>query len=223
MSRFLWWCSFRCFRLLLFAGVLLLSSCNGGVAPLEQESESFHFEFPVPVHGGDPTGVWVPIPRNALEFRLADPEQIAGMVDTLILRTWLLCQITINPDSTFGFQALLRVKPVPIISGIALNIAEISDTVLAHGHYRRPAPYVLIFPLETETFPLDTLGFSAGDDTLTLVTQVATFPYPGFDSVEYYMILRLRRARNGRIAAVRTEQTLALPGRKHHEQVQKAK
>lgn len=190
------------FVLLFFA--FLSFSCNKGISPLEGiEKPSSLFQFPVTVHGGDPTGSWVPAPGgNALEFRLADPSQIQGLVDTLMLKTSFLGRLMIQPDTTFVLQAVMRVKPVPVVGGVTLDISEIGDTLMEVGRYERPAPGVLILHYPVKTFHLDTLGFTAGDDSLMLVTKTATFPYPGFETIQYYIVMHLRRSSGAPAPAV---------------------
>jgi len=196
------------------AGILLLAliatSCNKGISPLEGlEKPPSQFQFPIEVAGGDPTGIWVPAPgSDALEFRLVDPSQIQGLVDTLILKTTFLARLTIRPDTTFVLQALLVVKPIPVVGGITLNINEFGDTLAVTGRYERPAPHVLILHYPVKTFPLDTLGFSASGDTLMLVTKPATFPYPGFENIQYFMVLHMRRSKGTPAAVLRKTEVL---------------
>ena len=179
----------------VFAGLLFLFllACNQGIAPLEQEESLSQFSFPVSVEGGNPIGAWIPQPVNSVEFRILNPEVIQQFVDTLYIKPTFVGRFLFNADSSFVLQALLIVKVTPVINGIKLNISPFADTLLAQGKFSMPEPEVLILPYETHTFPLDTLGFTAKGDSLTLVTLPHVFPYPGFSEAEYFMVLHMIR------------------------------
>ena len=68
-----------------------------------------------------------------------------------------------------------------------------TDTLDDSGIYEQYWSNVIVMPLHPKTLKIDTLGFTVNQDSLTLVTLPGKFSFPGFGTVEYYLIFRFQR------------------------------
>jgi len=200
--------------LIFFLVVIAISmSCNKGLAPTEvKELPASELQFASQVTGGDLTGEWVPRQENALEARLVDPSQLKGLVDTLYLETQLSGSIEFRSDYSFDIDLIIQIEPIIKVGNMTLTIPPFTDSLKESGTYEQNWSNMIVLPLQRGLFKVDTLGYTANNDTLFMVTLPTTFPFPGFDYIQYYLIFHFERA---------PEQTVALFRRQQNTQLEK--
>ncbi len=176
--------------------IVLLVGCNKGLAPTEIVAlPSSDLEFAIEPHGGNPAGEWIPQDENPLQAELVDPGQLGGLVDTLILQSYVKGKLILSEDHRFEIDIELGITPTVKIGTLVIPIPTFADTLVETGEYEQPWSNVLILPLQPKTFKIDTLGFTVAHDSLTLVTLASSFPFPGIDDIQYYLIFRFQRSK----------------------------
>lgn len=176
---------------LILLGCLLpiLTSCNKGATPTENEQlPAAELNFAREVSGGELTGTWVPRAENSLEANLADPSQIAGLVDSLGLAASVTGSVKFNADKSFEWSTIVQVTPTIKMGGMVIPMSPFADTLNESGVYQQPWDEAIVLPLHPKTFKIDTVGYTAGQDSLMMITLSGGFPYPGFDFVKYYLV-----------------------------------
>ena len=175
----------------LFVLFVLLVNCNKGISPTEVENfPHSDLTFPIEIIGGDLSGNWLPQVDNPLEACLVDPDQLEGLVDSLILETSLSGSLSFNSDQTFTFYSfVIEITPTIITGPMTIPMPPFVEVLDTTAVYEQPWSNAIIMPLETQIFKIDTVGYSVNQDSLTLVTLPTGFPM--FSTMEYYLIFRL--------------------------------
>ncbi len=177
----------RAFLVMSLCLSLFVANCNKGVAPTEtKQLPETELTFARDVAGGELTGTWVPRPTNSLEANLADPSQIAGMVDSLGLAASVTGSVKFNADKSFECNTIIQVTPKIKIGSLVVPMSPFADTLRESGVYQQPWKEVIILPLHPTIFKIDTVGYTASQDSLTMVTLATAFP--GFNFVKYYLV-----------------------------------
>lgn len=166
---------------------ILVFNCNKGAAPTEVKQKSVtELGFARKIAGGDPSGTWQPRAVIPLEACLADPSQIAGMVDSLGLAAAVTGNVTFKSDKSFQWNTIISITPTIKIGNMIMPMTPFADTLNEAGFYQQPWEEAIVVPLHPKTFKIDTLGYTASSDTLMLITLPA--PFPGFSFVKYYLV-----------------------------------
>ncbi|MDZ7332621.1 MAG: hypothetical protein ONB13_01425 [candidate division KSB1 bacterium] len=166
---------------------ILVFNCNKGAAPTEVKQKSVtELGFARQISGGDLSGTWRPREVVPLEACLADPSQIAGMVDSLGLAAAVTGSVTFKSDKSFQWNTIISIIPTIKLGNTIMTMPAFADTLSESGAYQQPWEEAIVVPLHPKTFKIDTLGFTASSDTLMLVTLPA--PFPGFGFVKYYLV-----------------------------------
>ncbi len=174
------------FIVLVFVSLVAVS-CNKGAAPTEVKQKPIaELGFMRQVSGGELSGTWQPRAMASLEACLADPSQIAGMVDSLGLAATVTGSVKFNPDKSFQWNTIIQITPTIKIGSMVMPMAPFADTLNEAGTYLQPWDEAIVVPLHPKTFKIDTLGFTASADSLMLVTLPG--PFPGFSFVKYYLV-----------------------------------
>ena len=138
------------------------------------------------------TGHWIPASENGLEAALANPEALTGMVDSLILDSRLSGSLTVSSEMEMVFDSLLiQIYPNVYFGGIKIPVSPFIEFIDTTISYEQPWANVVVAPINTTFLKIDTLGYSASGDSLTLVTKPVEFP--GFEFVKYYLLFRFIR------------------------------
>ncbi|NOZ60405.1 MAG: hypothetical protein GXO74_01860 [Calditrichaeota bacterium] len=171
----------------MVAGIVF---CNRGLTPTGTEPlPQSDLPFPVEVSGGEMTGHWIPASENPLEAALVNPEALTGMVDSLILHSRLSGSLTVEPEMEMVFDSLLiQIYPDVYFGGMKIPVSPFIEFVDTTITYQQPWSNVVVVPIKTTFLKIDTLGYSATGDSLTLVTKPVGFP--GFEFAEYYLLFR---------------------------------
>ena len=174
--------------------LFVLAGCDKGLVP--PEAQFFFLDFPIPLEGGDPVGVWSPDTTNPVEVTILDEEKIPAFVDSIRVDTQLDSAVfDFEVTGTCSVQAILSIRPTAYITGLPpISIDPIVDTLRGKGPYEVIEDQILDLPLQTSVFNLDTLGFSSRQNTLDLVSLPNTFPYEGFDDIPFYFVFHLSRS-----------------------------
>lgn len=196
--------------------MVMLIGCNKGLTPTEVvELPNSDLEFAIEPLGGDPTGEWIPQAENPLQANLVDPSQLSGLVDTLILQSSITGKLVLENDKSFEFKAEIGITPTIKVGTLVIPMPTFADTLDEAGEYQQPWSNAIVLPLQPKTFKIDTLGFTVSQDSLTLITLASSFPFPGFDYIQYYLIFRFQRS--GPIAVVRyPDEAVPYPSRKRN-------
>ena len=177
----------RTYLILLACLSILIANCNKGAAPTEtKQLPAAELNFAREVSGGELTGTWVPRAVNSLEANLADPSQIAGMVDSLGLAASVAGSVKFNADRSFAWNTIIQVTPTIKMGSMVIPMPPSADTLNESGVYQQPWEEAIVMPLHPTTFKIDTLGYTASTDSLMMVTLSA--PFPGFNFVKYYLV-----------------------------------
>ncbi len=177
----------RSYWVMLLCLSLLTINCNKGAAPTEVKPKPIsELGFARQVSGGELSGNWQPRSITPVEACLADPSQIAGMVDSLGLAASLTGNVQFNPDKSFQWNTIIQITPTIKLSGVIMPLPPFADTLNESGSYQQPWEQAIVVPLHPKTFKIDTLGYTASSDSLMMVTLPA--PFPGFSFVEYYLV-----------------------------------
>jgi hypothetical protein len=148
----------------------------------------------VPPEGGNPVGIWEPDTLEPVYIELLDMEVIEDLVDSLHLESDIEGYFSFHVSETCSINAVLTVQPYVYLKGLPTPLVlEFVDTLKALGTYSVLDETVLILPMESGTFNLDTLGISQSGNRLELISLSNHFPYEGFTDVRYYMILKFNR------------------------------
>jgi hypothetical protein len=177
----------------VIAGLIL--SCNKGLEPTGVEQPPIVLDFPVTPQGGNPVGNWISASESPAEVTLLNPEKIPPVVDSLILKTQLAGSFIISLDKSYDIDAQLEIAPYVYLMGSPnpLVIDPIVDTLKGSGRYEILEDQALVFDFGETIFQLDTLGFTAREDTLWLISLPNIFPYPGFGDIKFFFIFNLTR------------------------------
>ena len=179
----------RTYLILLACLSILIANCNKGAAPTEtKQLPAAELNFAREVSSGELTGTWVPQAEKSLEANLADPSQIAGMVDSLGLAASVAGSVKFNADKSFAWNTIIQVTPTIKMGGMVIPMSPFADTLNESGVYQQPWDEAIVLPLHPTTFKIDTVGYTASTDSLMMVTLSGAFPYPGFNFVKYYLI-----------------------------------
>ncbi len=180
----------RCLIVVMLCCSILVTNCNKGAAPTEVKQKPIsELGFARQVSGGNLSGTWRPRTVNPLEACLADPSQIAGMVDSLGLAATLDGHVTFNADKSFEWNTTIAIAPTIKLGDMVMPMPAFADTLNESGSFQQPWEEAIVVPLHPKTFKIDTLGYTASSDTLMLVTLPA--PFPGFSFVKYYLVFHL--------------------------------
>lgn len=178
--------------LLACLSLLISTSCNKGAAPTEtKQIPVTELNFAREISGGELTGTWVPRAEQSLEANLADPSQIEGMVDSLGLAAAVTGSVKFYADKSFDWNTIIQVTPKVKIGDMVIPISPFADTLNESGVYQQPWDEAIVLPLHPKTFKIDTVGYTASQDSLMMITLSGAFPYPGFDFVKYYLVFHL--------------------------------
>lgn len=180
----------RSFIVVMLCYSILIMNCNEGAAPTEVKQKPIsELGFARQISGGNLIGTWRPRAINPLEACLADPSQIAGMVDSLGLDATFSGQVTFKADKSFEWNTTISIAPTIKFGATIMPMQPFADTLNESGSFQQPWEEAIVVPLHPKTFKIDTLGYTASSDTLMLVTLPA--PFPGFGFVKYYLVFHL--------------------------------
>lgn len=179
--------------IIIFFAFVAFTFCNKGLSPTGSEPlPKSNINFPIEVVGGELMGKWEPIDQNPLEAALVNPEALTGLVDSLVLNSHLSGNLIVEAENKLTFDSLfIQINPDVYVAGAKIPVSpfvEFIDTVLT---YEQPWANVIVAPVKTTFLKIDTLGYSATADSLTMVTKPVGFP--GFDFAEYYLLFRFRK------------------------------
>lgn len=169
---------------------ILSISCDQGLAPPELNEDSL--DFPVELHGGNPVGLWVPDQNEPVEVFLYEEFPVDSVV------------FVSEMEGTFNFEytghcsvdATLSIRPLIYNQGVELPLnIVISDTLFGMGRWEMIKEDVMGAPVESSVLNVDTLGFSAHQSTLDLVSLPTSFVFENTIHLDFYCIVHL--VRNG--------------------------
>jgi len=142
-----------------------------------------------------------------------DSSQIAALVDSLILETELQGTFLFDPFGNYRIDATLSITPWVYVALFRepLVLESVRDTLSGSGTFENfpESGTMVLHGLHTRSFRLDTLGYTVtfradGSRELQLVSLPNTFPYPGFEWIEFYFVFRLEESSAGAGLARRT-------------------
>ncbi|MDZ7373115.1 MAG: hypothetical protein ONB23_04010 [candidate division KSB1 bacterium] len=184
---------------------LLFLGCERGLSPTAPEKGLPTAHFPVQPLGGDFTGLWVPAREKPFRVGFVDSSQIVALVDSLVLETKLAGVFLFDPYGHYRIDAVLSITPKVYIGFFRqpLVLPPVPDTLKGEGTYLNfeSNSMLVLKGLVTRSFRLDTLGYTVrfrpdGTRVLELVSLPNTFPYPGFEWIEFYFVFRLEESRS---------------------------
>lgn len=172
---------------------LIFAYCNKGLSPTGIKSlPESEINFPIEVLGGNLMGAWQPIDDQALEAGLVNPEALSGMVDSLVLNSLLNGSVIFEQGNKMTFDSLLiQIYPDVYVGGVKIPISPFVEFIDTTITYEQPWKNVIIAPVKTMMLKIDTLGYTANEDSLELITKPSGFP--GFEFAEYYLHFKFKR------------------------------
>lgn len=174
-------------KFLIFS-VLLIAACNKGLTPYET------IYFPITPEGGDPVGTWVPDTLNPVDVEILD-EEIISFLDSLVIDTELDGEFFLSYAGVCSVYALMTMNALAYLPGSTSPITHsIFDTIYGEGAYEVIDDVVLHLPIQSTNFQLDTLGFTARQNNLDLITLPNTFDYMGIMEIPLYFVFHLIRS-----------------------------
>ena len=178
--------------ILLCSALLLLTTCDQGLAPPVHPPEPI--DFPVEPEGGNPTGLWVPDEVDPVTLVILDPTAIPVIVDSLAIETSLEGIFRFDIARSCSIHAFLNLIPSAYVLGSSEPITvTISDTLIGSGPFEINEDRALDIPLESRHFELDTLGFTVSGDRMDLITLPNIFNYLDIVEIPVYFVFHLTR------------------------------
>ena len=180
--------------LLIFIFIfILLSACDKGLSP--SENELIPLNFPQEPQGGNPIGNWSPSGTNPVMVTILDYEQIPDMVDSLIINTTLEGYFELEVANTCSIEVIMTLNPQVYLQGSSIPLTlSIADTISGNGPYRIIDDIILNLPVTSTSFQLDTLGFTAVQDSLDLISLPNMFNYQQIIEFPIYFVFHLTRS-----------------------------
>lgn len=188
---------------------LLVSGCEKGLSPTRYEPVSPAVHFPLRPLGGDFVGQWVLAKDRPFRVGFVDSSQIRALVDSLVLETQLRGTFQFDPYGNYRIDATLSITPKVYIGFFRqpLVLPPVPDTLRGEGTYHNYESNCMLVldGLTTRAFSLDTLGYTVrfrpdGCRVLELISVPNTFPYPGFEWIQFYFVFRLEEKKSSGLA-----------------------
>jgi hypothetical protein len=175
---------------IFFSFVFLMTACNNGLTPPEQPP--FTNDFPIQPQGGNPVGDWIPDPVNPVTVTILGDPQILALVDSLIIHTELNGIFSFSVAGICSVQALLTLTPLAYIPGAQDPFSiTIDDTISGTGAYQVIEDKILQLPIKSTHFKLDTLGFTATQNRIDLISLPNIFRYEGNIQIPIFFVFHL--------------------------------
>jgi len=164
-------------------------ACNQGLTPPPPSQVLVTFN-PAP-EGGNPVGYWVPDEMRAVDASLVDDVD----VDTVILDIGLDGLFAFETVERCSINAVMTVNALVRLPGnppIELRIPTFYDTLSGTGFYNILDDRVLLTPIQSSFFDLDTLGFTASAGKMMLITPAIPFNYMDIMTLDVALIFHLK-------------------------------
>ncbi|MFH1942345.1 MAG: hypothetical protein ABIL68_09595 [bacterium] len=175
---------------IFYSFIFLITACNKGLTPPEQPL--FTNGFPIQPQGGNPVGDWIPDPVNPVTLTILDESQIPAVVDSLIIDTELDGAFSFSVAGVCSVQALLTLKPSVYLLGTPIPFTiTINDTISGKGPFRVAEDIILVLPVRSTHFNFDTLGFTASQNRIDLISLPNIFDYEGIIQIPVFFVFHL--------------------------------
>ncbi len=167
---------------------ILSIHCDQGLAPPESDFDAL--DFPVTLHGGNPVGSWIPDSNQPIEVFLYEEFP----VDSVIFLSEMEGIFRFEHTGHCSVDAALSIRPLIYNLGAALPLnIVIVDTLFGNGRWEMIEDFAMGAPIESSVLNVDTLGFSAHQTTLDLVSLPTTFVFENTIHLDFYCVVHLIR------------------------------